>query len=64
MSLILKKDTKKKSHTSSEMSIIKDYLFRGRLTDHCPLPEWGTRTESSSQERERASTSLMAAFIV
>lgn len=32
-------DTKKSSHTGSEMSIIKASLFRKRLTDHSPLYE-------------------------
>ena len=35
----VKKDTKKKSHTSSELRIIEGYLFRGRLTNHNPLLE-------------------------
>ena len=41
----------KKSHTSSELSVIKGYLFRG-LTDH-PLHERGTGTKASSWQRER-----------
>ena len=55
----MKTDAKKKSHTSSELSIIKGCLFRGRLTDHSSLLEQGTATESSSQkteEREGAHT--------
>ena len=41
----VKKDSKKKSHTSSELSIIKGFLFRGRLTDHSTLYEQETGTE-------------------
>ena len=49
-------DAKKQSHTSSELSIIKGYLFRGRFTDHSPLREWATGTEFSSQKRESKHT--------
>ena len=41
---LLKTDVKKKPHTSLELSTIKGYLFRGRLTDHSPLLELGTAT--------------------
>lgn len=44
-------DAKKKFHTSLELSIIKAYLFRGRLTDYS-LHEQGTGTK---QEPNRAS---------
>ena len=54
----VKKDAKKKSHTSSELSIIIGYLFRGWLTDHSPLHKRGTGTESSSREREWCGKSL------
>ena len=43
----MKMDAKKKSHTSSGLSIIKGFLFRGRLTDHSSLLGWGTATEST-----------------
>ena len=50
----MKMDTKKKSHTTSELSIIKGYLFRGTLTDHSPLFEWEAATESAAgRERTR-----------
>ena len=49
----MKMDTKKKFHTSSELNIIKGYLFRDRLTDHSPLLEQGTATESHSLKREQ-----------
>ena len=45
---------KKKSHTGSELSMIKGYLFRGRFTPqfvHSPLHGWGTGTKSSNQKR-------------
>lgn len=43
-------------HISSEMGIIKSSLFGvgGRLTDHSPLYDQGTGTESRGQEREKA----------
>ena len=41
---LLKTDVKKKSNTSSELSTIKGYLFKGKLTDHSPLLELGTAT--------------------
>ena len=42
----MKMNSKKKSHTSSEFSIIKGYLFKGRLTDQNPLHEQETGRES------------------
>ena len=47
----VKTDAKKKSHTSSELSIIKDYLFRDTLTDHSPLHKQETGTKSRCQNR-------------
>ena len=49
----VKMDVKKKSHISSELRVIKDYLFKGRLTDHSSLPKLGTATESHSPKREQ-----------
>ena len=45
----VKVDAKKKPHTSSELSIIKSYLFRGRLADHNPLHERGTELNPSAR---------------
>ena len=60
----------KQSHTSSELRIIKGYLFREELQitvlDHSPLHERGTGTECSRQKQElkaRESTGFTAAFI-
>lgn len=44
---------KMKSHTSSEVSIIKGYLFWWRLTDYNPLLELETAAKSSSHEEAR-----------
>ena len=55
-------DAKKKSHTSSELSIIECYLFRVRLTDYSSLHEWGTGTESHPQKRGQRCSTL--AYIV
>lgn len=50
--------TIKQSCTSSELSMIKAFLFRGRLTDQHPLE---TETEPSRQGAAHAPTS---AYIV
>ena len=41
----------KKFQTSSELNIIEISLLMGRLTDHSPLLEKGTATESHSHKR-------------
>lgn len=46
----VEKDAKKESYTSSELNIIKSYLFRGGLTDYSPLH----KQKNSSWEREGA----------
>ena len=56
---ILKRDAKKKSHTSLELSIIKGYLFSDRLTEHSPLLEQGIQ-----QPKEKGSTNFTSAFIL
>lgn len=43
---------KKKSHTSSILSIIKVNLCRDRLTDYSTQLEQGTTTNPSSRKRE------------
>ena len=37
------------SHTSSELSIIKGSLYRGRLTDHSPLHKQETETNQAGE---------------
>ena len=54
----LKMNVKKKYHTSSELSIIKNYLFRVRLTDHSPLHKMGKQEPNSAAGRERAVQAL------
>ena len=44
-------EAKKKSHTSSEMSIIKSYLFRDRLIYHSPLSN-GEKEPNPADGRE------------
>lgn len=46
----VEKDAKKESYTSSELNIIKSYLFRGGLTDYSPLH----KRKNSSWKREGA----------
>lgn len=41
-----------KSLTSSELSMIKGYLFRGGLTDYSPLHQWEAGTKSRHRKRE------------
>ena len=48
--------------TSSELSIIKGYLFRSRPTDHNLLLESGTETKFSNRKTEEVRFTL--AFIV
>ena len=59
----VKMDIKKKSHTSSELSTIKGYLFSGRLTDHSPLPEW-ENSNQMQQPEETARERFTLAFII
>lgn len=51
-----------KRDASSELSMIEGYLFRGRLRDHNPLPEWRTATESHS--RKEADAHFTSTYIV
>lgn len=47
-------DAMKQSHTSSELNLIKGYLFWVKLTDHSPLHKRGRGTESRNQKKESA----------
>ena len=59
----LEMDAKKKSHTSSELSTIKSYLFRGRLTDPL-LCMNGEQKPNPAAGRERENMHFTSAFIV
>lgn len=45
---------KKSSYSSTELIIIKGYLYRGGHIDHSPLHKQGTGAESSNCVRESA----------
>ena len=50
----IKTDDTKKFHTSSELSIVKDYLFWDRLTDHSPCHRTRNRNQIQQQEERES----------